>query len=166
MPGIPTYGPGRWAWFSVAEAQRSDKAIPAATNGDDPSRVCPPHGVERVAGEGILHAVEIRDNRLSDGRHVRTVLCRSDASDLCPLPGDDPSRFFPPTGWRGWPERGSRMLLKCNTIAAYRRHARTVLCRSDASNLCPLPGAVASRQILQASPPHKCLGGHDKGDNV
>ena len=92
LPGIPTYGPGRWAWFSVAEAQRSDKAIPAATNGDDPSRVCPPHGVERVAGEGILHAVEIRDNRLSDGRHVRTVLCRSDASDICPLPGDDPSR--------------------------------------------------------------------------
>ena len=43
--------------------KRSDKAIPAATNGDDPSRVCPPLRVERVAGEGIPHAVEMRDDR-------------------------------------------------------------------------------------------------------
>ena len=42
--------------------KRSDKAIPAATNSDDPSRICPPRGVERVAEEGILHAVATRDN--------------------------------------------------------------------------------------------------------
>ena len=72
---------------------------------------------------------------------------------------------LPPHGWRGWLERGSRMLLKRDTIAADGRHARTVLRRSDASDLCPLPGAVASCQILQTSPPHKCLGGHDKDDD-
>ena len=92
LPGITPYGSGGWEWFSVADVQRSDKAIPAATNGDDPYRVYPPRGVERVAGEGIPHAAEIRDNRLSDVRHARTVLRRLDASDLCPLPGDDPSR--------------------------------------------------------------------------
>ena len=84
FPGISPYGSGGgWgAWFSVAESQRLDKAIPAATNGDDPSWVCPPRGVERVAGEGITQAVEFRDDRLSDGRHARTVLSRSDASDI------------------------------------------------------------------------------------
>ena len=62
---------------------------------------------------------------------------------------------LPPRRWRGWLERGSRMLLKRDMITADRRHARTILRRSDASNLCPLPGAVASCQILQASLPHK-----------
>ena len=98
-------GWGGWAWFSVDEAQRLDKVIPVATNGDDPSRVCPPRGVERVDGDGILHAVEKRDNRLSDGRHARTVLCISDTLDLFPLPGDNPSRVCPmrggEVGWRG-----------------------------------------------------------------
>ena len=100
-PGIPPYGSGGWVWFSVADAQRSDKAIPAATNGDDPYRVYPPRGVERLAGEGIVHAVEMRDDRLSDGRHARTVLHRSYASDLCPLPCDNPYRVFPPAGGEG-----------------------------------------------------------------
>ena len=35
----------------------SDKAIPTATTGDDPSWVFPPRGVERVAGEGIKSSV-------------------------------------------------------------------------------------------------------------
>ena len=96
LPGIPPYGSGGWAWFSVAEAQRSDKAIPAATNGDDPYRFCPPRRVEKVAGEGIPHVVEMRDDGLSDHRHARTFLRRSDASDLCPIPGDDPSWICPP----------------------------------------------------------------------
>ena len=42
--------------------KRSDKAIPAATNGDDPSQISPPLAVERVAGEGIPYAVAARDN--------------------------------------------------------------------------------------------------------
>ena len=165
FPGIPPYGLGGWAWFSVAEAQRSDKAIPAATNGDNSSRVCPPCGVERLAGKGIPHAVETRDNHLSDGRHAQTVLRLSDASDLCPLPGDDLSHVCPPAGWRGCMEMLSRMLLKRDTIAADGRHARTVIRCSDASELCPLPGAVASCQILQTSLPQKCPGGHDKDDD-
>ena len=101
FPGILPYGSGEWAWFSVANAQRSDKAITAATNGDNPSRVCHPRGVERVAGEGIPHAVEMRDDHLLDFRHALTVICRSDASDICPLPGDDPSRVYPPAGGEG-----------------------------------------------------------------
>ena len=46
-----------------------------------------PLQVERVAGEGIKNSVEMRDNRLSERRHARTILRRSDASDLCSLPG-------------------------------------------------------------------------------
>ena len=42
--------------------KRLDIAIPAATNGDDPSRICPPRRAERVAGEGIPHAVAARDD--------------------------------------------------------------------------------------------------------
>ena len=57
------------------------------------------------------------------------------------------------------------MLLKCGTIAADGRHARTVLRRSDASDICPLPGAVTNCQILQTYPLHKCPGGHDKDDD-
>ena len=166
LPGITPYGSGGWAWFSVSEEQRLDKAIPAATNSDDPSRVCPPCGGDRVAGEGIPHAVEMPYNCLSDGRHARTVLYCSDALDLCPLPGDDPSRVCSPMGWRGWLERGSRMPLKRYTTVADRRHAWAFLHRSDASDICPLPGAVASCQILQASPLHKCPGGHNKEDDI
>ena len=44
--------------------------------GSDPPRV------ERVAGEGIKNAVEMRDDRLSDRRHTRTILRRSDALDF------------------------------------------------------------------------------------
>ena len=66
-----------------------------------------PPRVERVAGEGIKNAVEMRDDCLSDRRHARTILRRSDASNLSPLPGDDPSRVCTPTGgegvWRGDP---------------------------------------------------------------
>ena len=36
--------------------KRSDKSIPAATNVDDPSWICPPRQAERLAGEGIPHA--------------------------------------------------------------------------------------------------------------
>ena len=45
--------------------KRSDKAIPAATNSDDPSRICPPlpRQGERVAGEWIPHAVAMQDDR-------------------------------------------------------------------------------------------------------
>ena len=92
LSGIPPYGSGAWAWFSVSEAQQSDKAITAATNGDNPSRVCPPRGAERVAGEGIKNTVEMLDDHLSDCRNARNVLRRSDASDLCHLPGENPSR--------------------------------------------------------------------------
>ena len=92
LPGIPPYGSGGREWLSVAEAKRSDKTIPAATSGDYPSRFCPPRWVERVSGEGIKNAVEMRDDFLSDRRHARTVLRRSDASDLCPIPVDNPSR--------------------------------------------------------------------------
>ena len=57
------------------------------------------------------------------------------------------------------------MLLKRGMIAADGRHALTILCCSDASDLCPLPGAVASCQILQTSPPHKFPVGNDKDDD-
>ena len=60
-----------------------------------------PPRVGRVSGEGIKNAVEMRDNRLSDRRHARTIIYHSDASDLCPLPDDDPSRVCPPTGGEG-----------------------------------------------------------------
>ena len=84
--------------------------------------------------------------------------------------GDYPSRICPPVGRRGWPERGSHMLLQRGTIAADGRHARTVLHLSDApdyfsDNLCTLQGDLASYQITQASPPHKCLGGNNKDDD-
>ena len=80
-------------------------------------------------------------------------------------PGPDP-----PAGRRGWLERGAHMLLLRRKITEDCRYAQTVLCRSYASeyfsdNLYPLPGAVSSRQILPTSPPHKCLGGHNKDDD-
>ena len=89
-----------WAWFSANEAQRPGKAIPAAINGGDLYRVCLPRGVERVDLEGIKNAVEMQDDCLLDFRHARTVLRRSDDLDLYPLPGDDPSRFYPPRVYR------------------------------------------------------------------
>ena len=56
--------------------------------GNDPSsQVCLPHGVERMAGEGIKNAVEMWDYRLSERRHVWNIIRCSDTSDLCPLPG-------------------------------------------------------------------------------
>ena len=61
--------------------------------------ICPgsdPPRVERVAGEGIKNTVKMWYNRLSDRRHAQTIIRRADASDLCPLPGDDPSRSAPP----------------------------------------------------------------------
>ena len=60
-----------------------------------------PPRVDRVAGEGIKNAVEMRDDCLSDRRHAQTIIRRSDASDLFPLPSDDMSRFFLPTGGEG-----------------------------------------------------------------
>ena len=57
-----------------------------------------------VTGEGIKNAVEIREDRLSERRHVRNILRRSDASDLWPLPSDGPSRVFPPAGGYGGDE--------------------------------------------------------------
>ena len=63
---------------------------------------------------------------------------------------------LPPRGWIGCLVRGSRVLLKRETIAADGRQGRTVLLHSDSSDLCPLPGALASCQIIQASHPHKC----------
>ena len=95
----------------------------------------------------------------------RTKKKRSDKAIPTATNGDDPSRMCPPTGWRGWLESGSQILFSCGTIAADGRHAWTVLRRSDALDLCLLPGAVASCQILQTSPPHKCPGGHDKDDD-
>ena len=144
--------------------KRSDKAIPAANNSNDPSWVCPFSGwrgwLERVSCMLLK-----RGTIAADFIHARTVLCRSYASDICPRPCDDPSRICPPAGWRGRLERGSCMLLKRGTIAADRRHARTILHCSDASDLCSLPCAVASCQILQTSSPHKCPGGNDKDDD-
>ena len=73
--------------------------------GYDHSWVYPPHRVERVAGEGTENAVEMRDDRLSDQRHARIDLRCSDTLELCPFPGNNPSRVCPPaggeSGWRG-----------------------------------------------------------------
>ena len=46
----------------MTKKKRPDKAIPAGINGDDPSRISPPRRAERVAGEGIPHAVAARDD--------------------------------------------------------------------------------------------------------
>ena len=96
----------------------------------------------------------------------RTKNKRSDRAIPASANGDDPSQVCPPAGCRGWLERRSRMLLKCDTISTDGRHERTVLRCSDASDLCPLLGAVASCQIIQTSPPRKCPGGRNKDDNV
>ena len=72
--------------------KRSDKAIPAATNSDDPSRICPPPARGRGWLERGSRMLLPRGTIAADGRNVRNVLCCSDASDyfyddLCPLPG-------------------------------------------------------------------------------
>ena len=95
----------------------------------------------------------------------RTKKKRSDKAIPAATNSDDPYRVCPPAGWRGWMYRGSPILLKRRTISEDVRHARTVLRHSDASDLCPIPGAVASFQILQTPPPHKCPGGHDKDND-
>ena len=100
----------------------------------------------------------------------RTKKKRLDKAITAATNGDNPSRICPPAGWIGWLERGSCMMLPRGTIAADGIRARNVLCCLDASdyfsdNLCPLPGAVASRQILQTFPSHKCPGGHNKYNN-
>ena len=94
--------------------------------------------------------------------HGRTKKERSDKSILAATKCGDPSWVFPPTSWRGCLDRGSHMLFKVRMITAGGRHVRTVLCCSYASDLCPLPGAVVSCQVLQTSPPHKFPGGHNK----
>ena len=103
-------------------------------------------------------------------RQGRTKKKRSDNAILAATNGDNPSRICPPAGRRGRLDRGSRMILPRRTINADGRHARNVLCCSYASDyfpddLFPLPGAVASRQILPTSHPHKCPGGNDKDDD-
>ena len=63
--------------ISVAQTPRTS-ALPQVTIclGSAPLRL------ERVSGEGIKKAVEMRDDRISDRRYARTILRRSDASDL------------------------------------------------------------------------------------
>ena len=71
--------------------KRSDKGIPAATNGDDPSRI-PPHAGRRVWLERGSCMLFPRRTITADGRHAHNALRHSDASDyfsdyLYPLPG-------------------------------------------------------------------------------
>ena len=65
--------------------------------------------------------------------HGRTKKKRLDKSIPAATNGDDPSRICPPAGWIRWLERVSRIMLPRGTIAADGRHARNVLCCSDAS---------------------------------
>ena len=100
----------------------------------------------------------------------RTNKKQSDNTIPAATNGNNPSRICPPNGWRGRLERGSCMLLPRRTIDADGRYERNVLRLSDASDyfyddLCPLPGAVTSLQILPTSPPQKCPGGNDKDDD-
>ena len=60
-------------------------------------------------------------------RQGKTKKKRWDKAITAATNGDDPSRVYPPAGWRGWMERGYHMLLKRGKIAADNRHARTVL---------------------------------------
>ena len=60
---------------------------------------------------------------------------RSDKAIPAATNSDDQFRVCTPSGWRGWLERGSCMMLKRGTIAADGRHARTVICCSDAADL-------------------------------
>ena len=71
--------------------KKSEKVIPAATNGDNPSRICPPVGWRGWMERGS-HMLLPHGTITADSRHARTVLHKSDASDyfsnyLCPLPG-------------------------------------------------------------------------------
>ena len=73
----------------------------------------------------------MRDDRLSDRRHARTILRPSDASDLYLLSGDYPSRVCPPPRV----ERVAGEGIKNAVVMRYdrlsdRRHARNNLPQS------------------------------------
>ena len=92
-------------------------------------------------------------------RQGRTKKKRSDSTIPAATNGNNPSRICSPAGRRGQLDRRSHMLLLRRTIDTDSRHARNVHRHSDASDyfsddLCPLPSAVASRQILPTFPPH------------
>ena len=81
--------------------KRPDNVIPAATNGDDPSWICPPDGRRGNMERGDCMMLPLR-TIAADSRHAQNVLSRSDASDyfsnkLCPLPGAMASRKILPT---------------------------------------------------------------------
>ena len=112
--------------------------------------------------EICLQKIVVRQWRKNKKRSYNAILAATNS--------DYTSRICPPAGQRRRLERGARMLLPRSTNAADRRHAQNVLCCLDASGyfskkLCPIPGTIASRQILPTSPPHKCPGGHNKDDD-
>ena len=173
FPGIPPYGYLGWSWFSVAEARsvcgsrggnilnmEHLKKIVRALAGDVSSGGKAKGGGFLIAATLFFHkhTICLQSTVMLKGE---TKKKRSNEAIPPATNGDNPSRVCPLAGWRGWLERGSRMLLKSGTITADGRHARTVLRCSNESYLCPLPGAVASSQILQISPLRKCPGGHD-----
>ena len=61
--------------------KRSDKAIPAATNGDDPSRIFPPPDGRRGWLERGYHMLLPHGMIAADGRHARNFLSCLDASE-------------------------------------------------------------------------------------
>ena len=87
FPGIPPMGQGGGHGSPSLSQKCWTRWFQLQQIGNDPSPVCPPRGVERVDGEEIKNTVEMRDDRLSEHRHARLGLRRSDASDLCPLTG-------------------------------------------------------------------------------
>ena len=154
LPEITRYGSGEWIWFFFAEAQRLEKAIPAALMVTIRPRSAPPAGwrgwMER--GSKIMLKCGRTAYRTADMSGLFSVAQTPRTSALSQVticPRSAPRRS------RGWLERVSHMMLKRDMIAADGRHARTVLCCSDASELFPIPGAVASCQIPQAYPPDK-----------
>ena len=81
--------------------KRADNAIPAATNGNDPSWICLPAG-RRGWLEREARMLLPRRMIVADGRHERNVLRLSDTSDyfsnnLFPLPGAVASHRILPT---------------------------------------------------------------------
>ena len=60
--------------------KRSDKAIPADTNSENLSRICPPTGWREWL-EKLSHMLLPRGTIAEDGRHARNILRRSYASD-------------------------------------------------------------------------------------
>ena len=95
--------------------KRSDTVIPAATNGDDPSQIFPPRGVERVAGEGIPHAVETRDNLC---RWQTCTDCSPLLRRLRPLPSPRCRSQFPNSPnlpspkITGWARQGQQRMIR------------------------------------------------------